>query len=137
MSTSTVMLARRWFDEVWNQKRDDTLEELLSPACEGFMEGQGEINGAEEFKAFRARIFDAFPDLVLHVEDAIAEGDKAVVRWRATAPHCGPGLGLPPTGCPCEFRGMTWLEFPDGKLLRGWSHWDHGGLLQRLQQAVE
>jgi steroid delta-isomerase-like uncharacterized protein len=129
------MLARRWFEEVWNQKRDDTLEELLSPACAGYMEGSGEILGADVFKAVRAGLLAAFPDLSLQVEDTVAEGGKAVVRWVARATHRGPGLGLAPTGCRCEFPGLTWLEFEDGRLVRGWSHWDHGGLLRTLERA--
>jgi predicted ester cyclase len=135
MSTQTVMLARRWFEEVWNQKRDDTMDEMLSPTCAGLMEGKGEIESAEAFKAARARLLAAFPDLCLTVEDTVAEGDKVVVRWVACATHCGADLGPAPTGCRCDFRGMTWLEFRDGKVVRGWDSWDIGGLLQRLQSA--
>jgi steroid delta-isomerase-like uncharacterized protein len=135
VSIPVAVLARRWFEEVWNQKRDDTMEQILSPNCAGFMEGQGEIIGAEMFKAVRVRLLDAFPDLSVLVEDTVAEGTKAVVRWVARATHRGAGLGLAPTGLSCEFRGVTWLEFEDGRLVRGWSHWDHGGLLQKLQRA--
>jgi steroid delta-isomerase-like uncharacterized protein len=132
VSISMAQVARRWFEEVWNQKRDDTLEELLAPDCAGFMEGQEEVVGPEIFKAIRARLLEAFPDLSLQVEDTVAEGGKVVVRWVAKATHLGAGLGVPATGCRCEFRGLTWLEFEQGRLKRGWSHYDHGGLLQKL-----
>jgi steroid delta-isomerase-like uncharacterized protein len=130
---TTVELARQWFDEVWNQKRDDTLDALLSPNCTGFMEGAGEIVGAAAFKEFRNRLLAAFPDLHLTVEDAIASGDKAVVRWIARATHQGPGLERPALGNRIELRGLTWLEFEQGLLVRGWSNWDYGGMLQKLE----
>jgi steroid delta-isomerase-like uncharacterized protein len=132
MTNPTAMLANRWFEEVWNQKRDDTMDALLAPNCAGFMEGQDEIMSAEAFKEIRARFLDAFPDLSMQVEDTIAEGDKVVVRWLAKATHRGGGLGIAPTGRSCEIRGLTWLEFEDGRVMRGWSHWDHGGLMRHL-----
>lgn len=137
MATPTVALARRWFEEVWNQKRDDTIDELLSTSCAGLMEGQGEIGSAEDFKVVRSRLLTAFPDLSLTIEDTVTEGDKVVVRWVARATHDGPSLGPAPTGRRCEFRGMTWLEFREGKLVRGWDSWDHGGLLKQLQSAEQ
>ena len=133
MPTSTDQLARRWFDEAWNRKTDGCVDELLSPTCSGFMVGHGEVSGADHFKALRARFLEAFPDLHLKVEDTVAEGDKVVVRWAASATHSGYGLGVPPTHKHCEFRGLTWLEFRDGKLERGWDSWDMGQLMQILQ----
>jgi steroid delta-isomerase-like uncharacterized protein len=92
------------------------------------MERQEEVVGAEMFKSIRARLLEAFPDLSADVENIIAQEGKVVVRWIARATHRGSGLGISPTGCRCEFRGLTWLEFEDGRLTRGWSHYDHGGL---------
>jgi steroid delta-isomerase-like uncharacterized protein len=134
---SATELARRWFEEVWNQRRDDTMDEMLSPNCAGFIESHGDITTPDEFKAVRAKFLEAMPDLSLTVEDAIAEGDKVVVRWRAKATHRGPGLGTEPTGCACEFRGLTWLEFENGKIVRGWDGWDHGGLVRHLMAASQ
>jgi steroid delta-isomerase-like uncharacterized protein len=133
--SETVALARRWFEEVWNQKRNDTMEELLSPACSGFIEGHGDVVGPDVFKAVRAKFLEAFPDLRLEVEDAIADGSKVVVRWRANATHRGAALGLPATNASCAFRGLTWLEFEAGKIVRGWDGWDVGGLMQKLQST--
>lgn len=133
MPTSADNLARQWFDKVWNAKEDAAIEELLSATCAGFMVGHGEIHGMEQFKAFRARLLEAFPDLQLTVEDTVSEGEKVVVRWVARATHCGCGLGLQPTNKLCEFRGLPWLEFRTGKLERGWDGWDMGGLMQSLQ----
>lgn len=68
----------------------------------------------------------------LMADDVIAEGDKVAVRWHFTATHAGPGAGLEPTGRRVASRGMTWLEFRDGKIVRGWDSWNLGGLMQQL-----
>ena len=38
MEDENIVLARRWFEEVWNQRRTDTIDELLyftRPELEG------------------------------------------------------------------------------------------------------
>jgi predicted ester cyclase len=41
---------------------------------------------------------EAFPDLRVQLEDAVAEGDKVVARFTTTGTHRGAFMGLPPTG---------------------------------------
>lgn len=132
MALDLAVLARRWFEEVWNQRRSETIDELMHPDGHGHLEG-GEVHGPEHFKALSAELLRAFPDLRVSVEDAIAQGDQVVVRWNATATHTGPALGLTPTGRSVAFRGMTWLIFRDGKVIKGWDAWNQGALFQSLQ----
>ena len=40
--------------------------------------------GIDEFRAFFAGCYDAFPDFSLQVTDVTSEDDRAAVRWRAT-----------------------------------------------------
>ena len=45
VSTSeNAALARKWFDEVWNQRRDATVVEMLADPCDGHTEG-GPVSG--------------------------------------------------------------------------------------------
>jgi predicted ester cyclase len=41
-------------------------------------------------------------------------------------------MGMPPTGKPIVFEGITILHFEDGKCVRHWSQADFIGLLQPL-----
>lgn len=136
METNATAINQRWYEEVWNQKREDSLNEMLAPTCGGHMEGVGEICSADTFKEVWSRVVAAFPDLKLQIEDTATEGNKVVTRWVARATHTGEGLGIEPTQQSVEFRGMTWLEFKDGKIVRGWDHWDHTGLMMKLQQPA-
>jgi steroid delta-isomerase-like uncharacterized protein len=112
--------ATRWFEEVWNQRREATIDELLDATSVCCADG-GVIVGPEQFRAgMYVPFLTAFPDLVVTVEDTIVEGDRAVVRWSARGTHQGPGPGLPPTGRRVTLQGMTWITVRDGKLAEGW-----------------
>lgn len=136
MSEATAELARTFFDEVWNQKLEDAVERLAHPDAVSHR-GLDEIVGVASFQETVHRPFtEAFPDLHIEIEDVLASGDEAVVRWRTTGTHLGNGLGVPPSGQHFEFRGMTWLAFRDGKIAEGWDCWDETALKQRLALPV-
>ena len=67
---------RRWFDEVWNKGRFETIHELMAPDAIGIGQGGSEaaIHGPKEFQAFVERLRGAFPDIHVTVEDAFGAG---------------------------------------------------------------
>jgi predicted ester cyclase len=134
MSQENVLLVRRWFEEVWNQRRTETIDELLLPTSIGHLE-TGDVRGGEEFKTVRAQLLSALPDLRLTIEDTVAEGDNVVARWRVYATHGGEGLGVPPTHRKVTIQGMTWFRIQGDSILEGWDRWNLGGLLTRLQTS--
>lgn len=136
MTQKPTELARRWFEEVWNQRRGATVTELLAPGAPGHMEG-AEIVGPEQFLQARAALLEAFPDIQVTVEATIGEGNDAVVRWSARGTHRGDGLGLPATNRNVSFRGMSWMRFENGRVVEGWDSWNQGKLLQELSAPIE
>jgi hypothetical protein len=44
MPTQNVSLARQWFEEVWNQRRTDTIDELLTDESVSYSES-GPLRG--------------------------------------------------------------------------------------------
>jgi predicted ester cyclase len=120
MASENVALARRWFEEVWNQRQEQLIEELMTPQSVCYAD-DGPMTGPAEFKARQYTPFlAAFPDLRVHVEDAIGQGDQVVVRWTATGTHSGDGLGFAATHRPVAFRGLSWIRVRDGKFHEGW-----------------
>ena len=83
-------LGRRWFEEVWNARKDHAVDELLSPDSYGHVEG-GEYCGPEGFRKMRDFFLSALPDVRIEVEDIIADENRAAVRWRARGTHSGDG----------------------------------------------
>ena len=124
-------LAVRWMMEIWNERREELVDELMHSEAVGHMEG-GDTIGPAGFKAVRAAFLEALPDLQIVVDDTCAEGDAVVLRWRVTGTHLGEGFGVPHSGRHVELRGMSWFRFRDGLLTEGWDSWNFGGMMQQL-----
>lgn len=129
-------LARRWFEEVWNQRRAETVRELV--ADDGVCDSEGgSLRGPDEFLTQVYTPFLAtFPDLRMDVAGTVSEGDEVVVRWRARGTHQGDGLGVPATGRKVDFRGMTWIRFRDGQMVQGLDCWNQAALVEALKQQA-
>ena len=61
MSQDLSALARQWFEDFWNCRRAEAVDELLDPDLRGLLEG-GVINGREEFRTACLALLEAFPD---------------------------------------------------------------------------
>ncbi|MGL4554009.1 MAG: ester cyclase [Gemmataceae bacterium] len=132
MANDSATVARRWFEEVWNQRRSGTIDELLT-AESVCLADDGPVTGPAEFRdRIHAPFLAAFPDLRLEVEAVVADGDDVAVRWSATGTHTCDGLGCAPTGRPVTFRGLTWLRVHGGKLVTGWQHSNIPDVLRAL-----
>lgn len=129
-----IQLMRRWFQEVWNEGRTETVHELFHPdgVARGQRASEAEIRGPEEFVKFVREIRGAFPDIKVQVDDVFGAGDKVVLRWSGTMTHTGDSLGLPPTGRTVRSRGISIARFADGKVVEGWDCWDQLGMLEQI-----
>jgi steroid delta-isomerase-like uncharacterized protein len=134
MHDQNKQLAKRWFEEVWNQGREGAIDELLSPEGVGFglAEAGTEVHGPAQFKPFVRNFRDAFPDLRIIVEDMVAEADKVAIRFRVTGTHRGNGLGFPATGRAIDLTAMTIIQIANGQLVHGWNNWDQLGMMEQL-----
>ena len=130
-------LVRRWFDELWNRRNPAVLKELLDPAAVGDTEG-GRISGHAEFLAkLHSPLMGAFPDLHVTLDDIIADGDNAAVRWTFEATHGGGTLGIPATNRRVKVSGMSWITCKNGRLIAGWDRWNSNGLMAFLNNGTK
>jgi|SRR5438552_10622208 len=135
MSEENRRLAIRWFEEVWNTRREAIIDEVMSPDSLGHMEG-AEIVGPLGFKSARTALLTAFPDFRVVVEATAADGESVVVRWKATGTHRGAGFGIQPTDRQVEFRGMTWFQIRAGRVVEGLDSWNLGALVEYLRTPL-
>lgn len=118
------IIARRWFEEIWNREREETIFELMAPDAIGHMEGH-DVRGPEGFRDAYREMKAIFPDLRVVVEDTVTEFNQVVVRWRAEGTYAANKRAV-------SFRGMTWMIFDQGKLVEGWDVWNQGALMESL-----
>jgi steroid delta-isomerase-like uncharacterized protein len=91
---------------------------------------------SEEWTRFLAGFVEAFPDLQLTVEDAVAEGDLVAQRLHFEGTHTGEFQGLPPTHRKVTFSGLELNRFVDGRVAEHWFQMDSLTLLQQLGLVV-
>jgi steroid delta-isomerase-like uncharacterized protein len=129
-----IEFMRRWFKEVWNEGRTQTVYDLLAPdaVAIGQLEDHIPLHGPAEFAAFVERTRGAFPDIKVMVEDVFGADDKVVLRWSAMMTHSGDHLGVPATGERVRLSGITIARFADKRIIEGWDHWDQLGMLKQI-----
>lgn len=130
------VLARRWFEEVWNKRNEKAIDELASAdtiACHEW----GEVKGLESFRSMRVEFLSAMPDLQFIVEDTCEDGKgNVIVRWILRGCHSGKGLGCPATGHKVNTRGISWMVFENNKIVKGWDAFNFDALKALLADKV-
>ncbi len=129
-----VQLMRRWFKEVWNEGKLQTIHELLAPNAVGMgeLENGGAIRGPEEFGVFVERHRGAFPDIRIEIQDIFGADDKVVLRWSAKMTHRGDHLGIAATGKSVRITGISIARIENGKIIEGWDNWDQLAMLRQI-----
>ena len=135
MSEENKQLMRRWFEEVWNKRRESAIDEMLHAhgKAHGLPDPDSSLEGPEGFKTVQRTFCGAFPDLHITVEDVIAEGDRVAVRWSATMTHLGDHFGFAATGKKARLDGAAFVVIKDGKIVEGWNQMDMTGMMQKLK----
>lgn len=131
IENENTAIVRRWFEELWNQGRLETIDELLAPDAIAYdMTGPGgAIRGRDAFRAAAKMLLAAF-EMHFTVEDIFGVGDHVAVRLSLRLKHIGPLGELPPTGKEATVPVMCMLEVRGGKLMGGWNNWDVASALR-------
>lgn len=134
MSTKNTALARRLYEEVWNQRKLEVVDELMSPshALHDPLVSGSQL-GPELYKQRVVELTTAFPDLCFTVEDTIAEGEKLVVSWIISGTHQGEFMEIPATGKKISVEGITIHHIRNGKILDSYARWDALDLMRQLE----
>ncbi|HEV8371268.1 MAG TPA: ester cyclase [Pyrinomonadaceae bacterium] len=135
MSDENKSLIHRWFAEVWNSGNTDSIGDMLldDAVIHGLNDPSGNaVTGIDAFRAFHAQFRKAFPDILVNVEDVIAEGDKVVARCSVQAKHTGESLGIAATNSSVDFTGIAIVRVCDGKIAEAWNNFDFLKMNQQL-----
>lgn len=127
MSEENKALIRRWFDEVWDKGRADAIEEMFDE--NGIAHGLSDdpanpIKGPREFRPFHTLFRQAFPNMIVVVEDMVAEGDKVAARCSVRGKHEGDFGERAATQASVDFTGMVIVRIDNGKIVEAWNNFD-------------
>ena len=112
---SQKALARRVFDEVLNKGDFRAFGEIYSPDFVKNPNGAHRTLAQEIQDARSTRAGSS--DLVMTIDDMIAEGDRVAVLYTGRGTHDGPVGGVPPTGRRFNLSGVTVFRFSGGKIV--------------------
>jgi steroid delta-isomerase-like uncharacterized protein len=129
-------IVRRLYEEVWNKRRLEVVDELISPshALNDPIVSSSQI-GPGSYKRRVVEITTSLPDLRFTIEDMITEKGKVVVSWIISGTHKGEFMDIPATGRKVSIEGITIHHITNGKILDSHARWDALGLMRQLGQA--
>ena len=125
--------AQRVFDDILNREHYELFAELYQPDFVKHVDLRNNTlaQEIEAAKGMRA----ASSDLVMTVDEMIAEGDKVAVRYTGRGTNTGPFGGMPATGKKMAITGMTIYRFSGGKIAEEWVTYNMLEILRQLGYA--
>jgi steroid delta-isomerase-like uncharacterized protein len=130
---------RKWFEDVWNQGREEAINEMCAEDVIGYGQAQhgADIHGRDHFKQFWRGFRAAFSDIHIDIHETIEQDDRVVARWTMTMTHSAGFLGIAPTNRRVSVNGVSIQQLAGGQIIAGWDNWDQLGLLVQLGAVPE
>jgi predicted ester cyclase len=107
-------IARRWYDGLWNDDDESTIDALLAPECCVHGLDESPIRSAETFKGFYRNIIATFPKLSAHIERVVTDGEQASGMVTIDATHAKSGKSV-------RFETVFFMRCKDGKIVEAWN----------------
>ena len=129
----------RLINEVMNEYKLDTIDELLSP---DFVNHGGGIAPAskgpkpspkEMFKVVAKDHHETMGNLNVVIHESLADGDFVVIRSTLNARHDGKMFGMPPTGNQLSFQVIHIYRVEEGLVTDHWEYRDDGEIFRQLE----
>jgi uncharacterized protein (TIGR02246 family) len=92
----------------------------------------GALEGRAEIERVYRRWFAAFPDIVMHQDELLIDGDRVVVVARMSGTHAGDFFGLPPTGRHVEVQVAQVMTVAGGLVSEERRIYDFTGVLVQV-----
>lgn len=126
-------LARRIWDDVFNDRNLASAEELVAPDAVNHEAPPGiDSRGPQSLRAIVTWLTSVVPDHHTAIDQVIAEGDLVVLQTTFSGTQQGSFMGVPPTGRRFAQRQVHIVRIRDGKAVEHWAIRDDLGMLQQL-----
>ena len=130
MSDENKAVVRRLID-AFNDGRLDDGAALLA---EGYVYRgpAGDMHGPQGCKQLAAMYRSAFPDVVLTIDQQIAEGDTVATRFTARGTHRGELAGVAPSGRYITLPCLMFTRLVKGIIVEDFEQFDQLGMFQAI-----
>jgi predicted ester cyclase len=86
----------------------------------------------EAHRSFAQAFYAAFEGFTHHIEDAVSNGERVVLRLRLTGVNTGSFMDNPPSGRPIDIGGLAMFTVDEGKVAELRAQFDQVGLMQQI-----
>jgi steroid delta-isomerase-like uncharacterized protein len=132
MSEQNKTLTRRFYEEAFNKKNLNIVDELCAPGFVDHSAMPGQAPGAQGMKEWLRQFTQAFPDLSATIDDMVAERDVVVTRLTCRGTHKGAFMGAAPTGKKVTFHGIDMVRIKDGRATEVWHEGNDAVVLMEI-----
>jgi predicted ester cyclase len=130
--------ARRFWEDAFNGRNLDLVEEFVTPAYVNHNALPGTPPGPEGQRQLMTRLWEAFPDGRFEIEYLARDGDTVICIGVMSGTHEGTLMGVPATGRRAEWRQCHLFRVDaDGRALDHNAIRDDVGLMRQLGAAPD
>jgi predicted ester cyclase len=115
----------RYFEEVWNQRKLQTANDLLDASFIGHERNAEDVKGPGGIQLVASAFFQNFPNATFTVIQAIVEDNSVAVHLFFEGVHRQ-------TDRPIKVSGMIFVQLHEGKIMETWSNWDEYGMFRQM-----
>jgi predicted ester cyclase len=135
---------RRFIQKMFNEGELSLIREFMSPDVVNH-EVADSLGDAQPLQAqnieWAADLIylyrHAFPDLLVEIQDQIAEGDRVVTRLRVRGTHKNALMAIAASGRKIDIAGIRIDRMAGGMIVECWSHFDMIGMLHQIGALPE
>jgi predicted ester cyclase len=124
-------VVRRYYEDVLAGQHLDVLAELVDPGFVGH-DPSGAMMDPEGYCDAVRMLHEAFGELVVSIDDQVAERDRVTTRWSAVGMHNGDFAGIAATGRSVVLSGTDIHRVHGGRLVELWEQFDLATLVAQL-----
>lgn len=133
MKSQNILFAERWFREVWNEKNESSVYDMLEEHAKlhGLTDG-ADGEGWTHFLPFYYSFLEAFPDVHIELLDVFDNEDRVAMRMLGHATHLGTFAGIEATGNPVTIEAMIICRIRNGKIYEAWNEVNLAKLFKQI-----
>jgi len=107
--------------EVVSRGEVSSLDELIADSHVLHDLGGSTVTGKAALREHVLELRTAFPDMIVKINEVIAEGNKVSARWTLEGTQKGEWSGIPGNGKKVVASGLTFMNVKDNKIQETWN----------------
>ena len=128
-------VARRYYEEIFQRRNLDALDQIISPDFRGYSASFGEYT-RNDMRRDIQRDHNNMPTDEIIIDEQVAEGDRVTTRWTYRWKHDASLFGEKPTHRWLSMEGVHIDQIADGMIVQRWEIKDFFGVAKQLDLAV-